>query len=61
MNVKELKRLIEAQGYEVKSIKTFKNSFHVNVWTPTLKLRFFYKRPLEQVTWEQLKRDYPKI
>ena len=61
MKAQELAEKITTQGYEVKSIRVFKNSFHVNVWTPDCKIRQFYKVPLNSVDWARLKRDYPKV
>lgn len=61
MNVEELRNHIEARGYEVRSIRVFRNSFHVNVWTPEYKMMEYFKRPLQELTWEQLESRYPQI
>jgi len=58
--VKELREHIEARGYEVRRIRVFKNSFHVNYWSPNAKMRAFYKSPIEKVTWQQIEGHYPK-
>lgn len=61
MDVDELRRKIEAQGYEVRNIRVFKRSFHVNYWTSSAKMRAFYKVPLSSVTWRDLKDGFPKV
>lgn len=49
MNVDELRKLLESKGYEVKNIRTFKNSFHVNYWTKEAKIVRYVKCPIESL------------
>jgi len=58
MDAEELRKQIEARGYEVKTIRVFKKTFHVTFWGSKFKSTAFYKVPLEQVTWEQIERDF---
>jgi len=61
MNVLELSEKIEAEGYELKSIRRFKNSFHINYWSPNAKMQLFIKVPLNSVQWRDLKPHFPKV
>ena len=61
MNVDELRRKITGQGYELRSIRVFKHSFHVNYWTSSAKMRLFIKVPLSSVEWRDLKGQFPKV
>lgn len=61
MESTELAEKLTERGYEVKSIRCFSKSFHVNVWTNTSKLRCFYKRPLSEQTWQDLRNDFPPL
>lgn len=61
MNAEELRSLIESQGYEVRSIRVFSKSFHVNYWTPDAKIIRWYKVPIETVEWNDVKHEYPKV
>jgi len=61
MDVDELRRKIEAQGYEVRNIRLFKKSFHVNYWTSSAKMRAFYRVPLSSVTWRDLEDHFLKV
>ena len=61
MDAEELRRLIEAQGYEVKSIRVFKKSFHVNFQGPDCRIVTYYKVPLNSLDWSDLKDGFPKL
>ena len=61
MNVDELRHNIEAQGYEVRNIRVFKHSFHVNYWTSSVKVRGFYRVALSSIAWQDLKEHFPKV
>lgn len=61
MDADELRQKITAQGYEVRSIRVFKHSFHVNYWTSALKMRAFYKVPLNSITWRDLEDHFRKV
>lgn len=61
MDVEELRQKITAQGYEVRNIRVFKHSFHINYWTSSAKMRVFYKVPLSSITWQGLKDHFPKV
>ena len=61
MNAEELRKLLIERGYDVRSIRVFKKSFHVNVWTDETKERHFYKESIEKLTELDAKRLYPKV
>jgi len=61
MKTSELRQKLEERGYEVKSIRTFKNSFHLNVWTKDAKLRYFIGVPLESIRWIDFQSHFPKV
>lgn len=56
MTPDELKKILEKRGYEVKSIRVFKNSFHVNYWTNEAKLIYYCKFPIEKLTKQDMGR-----
>lgn len=56
MNPEELAKILTDKGYEVKSIRIFKHSFHVNFWTKECKVRAFIKIPIEQYTKKDAER-----
>jgi len=58
MEAEELRQKIEECGHEVKSIRVFKNSFHVNYWTKEAKIIRYYKVPISKVTWNQVRGSY---
>lgn len=60
MNAEELRKNIEARGYEVRAIRVFQNSFHVTFWSSKYKAKAFFKKPIETVTWEQLEGEFPR-
>ena len=59
MDAEELRKQIEARGYEVKAIRVFKKTFHVTFWASEYKAKAFYKVPLEQTVWEDIEQDFP--
>lgn len=57
----ELWNHIINRGYKVKSIRLFKNSFHVNYWHPNWKARAFFKVPLSALEWKDLEDNFPQV
>ena len=56
MTPEELKEALEAKGYEVRNIRVFKNSFHVNYWTSEVKMVRYCKCPIEKVELKDIRR-----
>jgi len=54
MTPEELRKMLEAKGYEVKRIRVFKNSFHVNYWTKEAKLICYCHFPIEKLTKQNM-------
>lgn len=50
MKPEKLAQLLTDKGYDVKSIRLFKKSFHVNYWTPEVKIVRYCKCPIEKLT-----------
>ena len=58
MNEQELRKKLEERGFEVKRIRVFKNSFHVNYWTKEAKMVRYYRVPLSSVSWKDIQGGY---
>ncbi len=50
MSKEKLAQLLTDKGYDVKSIRVFKKSFHVNYWTSEVKCMRFCKYPIAKLT-----------
>ena len=55
MKPEKLAQLLTDKGYDVKSIRVFKKSFHVNYWTPKVKMVWYCKCPIEKLTEEDVR------
>lgn len=60
MDADELAKRIIERGYELKSIRVFTKSFHVNVWSKDYKTMRYYKVPIESLEWKDIQHEYPK-
>lgn len=61
MKADELKEKLEERGYEVKSIREFAKSFHLNVWSPEAKYRYFFGTRIDEISWDDLKNRFPPV
>ena len=59
MNSEELRRHIEAvPNVQLRSIRVFKKSFHVNYWTKSFKVLRMYKVPIASVAWKDIEKEF---
>lgn len=57
MTPEELREMINALGYECRSIRCFKKTFHVTFWTKNTKQTHCYRIPISQFTEQDLKNN----
>lgn len=69
MNEQELRKFVESRGYKVKSIRCFRNSFHIAYQTSELKFVAYYRVSLSDIPslndgsqiWLEFSRDFQKV
>jgi len=55
MKEQEIRKILEDRGYEVRSIRVFKKTFHVNYLTDEVKIRRWLKFPIEKLTIKDMR------